>query len=192
MPILGVVASSTRQGQNVDAGVMFALQSIVIGSAGASSITFRNIPQTYTHLQIRGIARSNRNAANDSVFMQYNADTGLNYSVHTLNGTGAAMSLYGSPANTESNFTVGQISSLQSNAGVFGGFVIDILDYANTNKYKTQRSFGGFDNNGSGVIAFSSGSWRSFSAITSIVINAHPTNTYQQYSTFALYGIKGA
>jgi hypothetical protein len=40
-----------------------------------------------------------------------------------------------------------------------------------------------------------SGNWRNTAAITSITItpqsNTSPTNQFQQYSSFALYGIKG-
>ena len=36
-----------------DAGAMFPLQVITVGAAGASSISFTNIPATYAHLQVR-------------------------------------------------------------------------------------------------------------------------------------------
>jgi hypothetical protein len=76
-------------------------------------------------------------------------------------------------------------------ASIFGTQVIDILDYTNTNKYKTQRSIGAVsENDNNNLITFMSGSWRSSSAITSITITANGT-TFQEYSHFALYGIKG-
>ena len=190
MILIGTIASSLLQ--NIDNGVMDPLQVITVGPSGASSVTFTNIPSTYQHLQIRGIARSNRNASGDTVFVQYNGDSATNYSLHTLSGNGSTASAFGSSTNTATQIDVMQIGSAQSTAGVFGGFVIDILDYANTNKYKTQRSLGGFDNNGNGVIGFASGSWRNTNAITSILLDAHLTDTFQQYSQFALYGIKGA
>jgi len=70
----------------------------------------------------------------------------------------------------------------------FNGFVIDILDYSNTSKYKTTRELSGQDRNGSGEIALWSGNWRSTLAITSIEFS---NGTFDQYSSFALYGIKG-
>ena len=74
----------------------------------------------------------------------------------------------------------------------FGAVVIDILDYANTNKYKTIRSLSGTDyNNTSGAVGLFSGSWRNTNAITTIKITASSANL-AQYSQFALYGIKGA
>jgi hypothetical protein len=74
-------------------------------------------------------------------------------------------------------------------SSVFAANVIDILDYANTNKYKTTRSFSGADNNGSGFVQFMSGLWMNTAAITSITILPNSDN-FAQYSSFALYGIK--
>jgi hypothetical protein len=189
MPILGVIASSTRQGLGpTDAGAMFPIFATTVTST-AASITFSNIPSTYKHLQIRGIARSNRANSSDTIFMWYNGDTGTNYGAHGLSSNGTSVSSYGASANTATQIDVMQIATTSSGSGVFGSFVIDILDYANTTKFKTQRSFGGFDNNGNGVLGLASGHWRNTNAITSITLDAHSTDTFQQFSTFALYGI---
>ena len=68
--------------------------------------------------------------------------------------------------------------------------LIDILDYLNVNKYKTVRSLGGIDINGSGgFIDLFSGNWRSTSAITRIDLTPS-VNNFKQYSHFALYGVK--
>jgi hypothetical protein len=66
--------------------------------------------------------------------------------------------------------------------------VTDIIDYANTNKYKTLRSLGGTDRNGTGEIQLASGLWMNTTAISSIQITtgANFTTTTQ----FALYGVK--
>ena len=91
-----------------------------------------------------------------------------------------------------SGINVHRIPAATSTASVFGGIVIDLLDYSNTNKYKTLRSLGGWDANGSGRIILNSGLWgNSGSAISSIDIVTSTGNNFVQYSTFALYGIKG-
>jgi hypothetical protein len=69
--------------------------------------------------------------------------------------------------------------------------VVDILDYANTNKYKTVRSLGGIDNNGSGFLMYNSGLWMNTSAITSLSFTFDSPNTFTEYTQFALFGIKG-
>jgi predicted patatin/cPLA2 family phospholipase len=76
-------------------------------------------------------------------------------------------------------------------ASTFGAGVIDILDYADTNKFKTTRTLNGVSSNASSAIDYIflvSGLWRSTSAITSITLTG---NNFAQYSHFALYGIKG-
>jgi hypothetical protein len=78
-----------------------------------------------------------------------------------------------------------------STASIFGVAVCDILDYTNTNKYKTVRSLSGHDQNGSGYVTLMSGSWRNTAAITSITILRDSGGAnLTQYSQFALYGIK--
>jgi hypothetical protein len=70
--------------------------------------------------------------------------------------------------------------------------VLDILDYASTNKAKTTRHLLGYDNNGSGAIYLSSGRWGKtpLEAISTITLTSGSGSTIQQYSSFALYGIK--
>jgi hypothetical protein len=84
---------------------------------------------------------------------------------------------------------VGLAAAASSTSNTYGVFIIDILDYANTNKYKTVRTLGGYDANGSGVVSLRSNSWRNTSAITSVKFYTGGTTSD---SRFALYGIKGA
>ena len=66
--------------------------------------------------------------------------------------------------------------------------MIDILDYSNTNKYKTARVLGGMDFNGSGSASLQSGLWMSTSAVTSITcISAG--NNWTTGTQIALYGV---
>jgi len=78
---------------------------------------------------------------------------------------------------------------MSTDANIRGGFIVDILDYANTNKYKTVRSLNGNDANGSGSMNLSSNVWLSTAAITSLTLSS--SSDFRQYSSFALYGIKG-
>ena len=93
---------------------------------------------------------------------------------------------------------MGNFAVANQNSNVFAVSVIDILDYANTNKFKTVRALTGDDNNNStnyGYISLSSSLWRSTSAITSLTFDqesSSSTTNFVQYSSFALYGIKAA
>jgi len=159
-------------------------------TTATASVTFSSIPATYTHLQIRYLAKTSRAAVNDYAKLEINTDTTTsNYRSHTLSGDGDsvyaeahanAIEIGGFPGNT--------------NADMFGVGVLDFLDYANTNKYKTIRTLDGFNQNsasaGTGYVALQSGLWMSSSAITSIKFTSGTSSNFVANSSFALYGIK--
>lgn len=166
-----------------------SIATVTVGAGGASSIDFTSIPATYTHLQIRGIVKNNSTSTTaDANGLQFNSDTATNYNTHYIQGDGAS-AVSGGVANLNFIYAGYCARSNASYTSMFGVSVIDILDYADTNKYKTVRTLSGVDMNGSGYSFFSSGAWRSTSAITSIKLFISGNN-YVQYSTFALYGIK--
>jgi hypothetical protein len=183
-PILGIWASGAQAAAN--AGSFESIATVTVGSGGSSTITFSSIPSTYTHLQLRVTEQC-------SVFdkwrqLQFNSDTtASNYTLHTLYGDGSSVAVY---TNTSSDWYYYEAVSSHSTTSM-AGYVIDILDYANTNKYKTVRFLGGHDNNGSGIIWFNSKLWRNTNAISSIDLKLASGN-FVQYSHFALYGIKSA
>lgn len=159
-------------------------------TSAQSTIEFNNIPATYTHLEIRGFA-ANSSATGQYVKLIFNSDSASGtYSEHHLSGNGTAASAGGNASFNNGGFFWAMGIPGTNNANVFGASVTSILDYANTNKYKTVRSFDGFDANGSGGINLVSNNWRSFSAITSIILTPNENNNFRQYSSFALYGIK--
>ena len=162
-------------------------------STSVSSVTFSSIPSTYKHLQIRAMSRANTAGERNNLFyLTYNGDTAANYSWHALDGNGA--SIYGEGAGSQSIARTGQSTAAAALSGNMGVAIIDILDYASTDKYKTLKSLTGFDNNGAGELYFNSTNWRSLSAVTSITLNAFQGNGASSFvspSQFALYGIKG-
>ena len=163
---------------------MFPIASQTVGSGGASSITFSSIPQNFTHLQVRLFGRASTGAGTN-VGIQFNNDTGGSYRVHYLAGDG------GSPYSADFGASqvggnVGWIAGSGNTANAFGVSVVDILDYTNTNKYKTLKSLNGIDGNGAGLIGLWSSVWFNTAAITQININA----AFVQYTRADLYGIQ--
>jgi hypothetical protein len=156
-----------------------------VGSGGTTSVTFGSIPSTFTHLQIRYIAR-NASLANNTI-IRFNGDSSTNYSTHYLIGNGSTAS-----AGAETSSTYIYTDILSQTTTSFSPTIVDILDYANTNKYKTARSLSGIDMNGSGTIWSASGAWRSTAAITSITFSMPAGFNFAEYTQFALYGIKGS
>lgn len=184
MPVLGILASSKLKA----AATSFeSIATVTVGSGGAANVEFTSIGTDWTHLQIRWMARTGSVSA---VLFTFNNDTGSNYSGrHRLGGDGATASASGLASQTRIQ-TFG-IEGLPTASNTFGVGVADILDYRNTNKYKTFRQLCGGDANGSGQIELTSGAWMNTNAITSIKI-APDTSSFAQYSHFALYGIKSA
>jgi hypothetical protein len=180
-------SSASNSVTPVSLGEMDPIAMVEVGSAGAANITFSSIPSTYTHLQIRFLVRQTSTSSGYS--LQMNSDTGSNYYRHYLYATGSGS--VSAAATTASSMVLSDGGISTSTTGVFGGAVCDILDYTNTNKYKVIRTLGGYDNNGNGFIALTSGLWLNTAAVTTLTILPDAGN-FAQYSSFALYGIKDA
>jgi hypothetical protein len=172
------------------AGGSFESIATANGTGSANTITFSSIPSTYTHLQIRGIGQNTgAAAASQYAKISFNSDTTTsNYRWHDLEGDGASAS-----SNTDNTLLfLFQRFPRAGFTNIYGAFIIDILDYTNTNKYKTSRALSGFDTNTSqGGIYFQSALWMSTSAISSITFTTGADN-WSSGTTFALYGIKSA
>jgi hypothetical protein len=171
-----------------------SIATVTVNGTSQNSITFSSIPATYAHLQIRASAKDNQSAhTDDGIYMYLNGDTAANYTRHSIVGDGATVMAYGTGGTSIA--AVGQsATSHASQSDVFAPNVIDILDYANTNKYKTIRALTGMDTNSSiGLIIPRSCLWMSTSAITSIELKSvGGAYNFVEYSHFALYGIKEA
>ena len=140
----------------------------------------------------RAITKSTTATSAAELYFQFNSDTGNNYSRHGIYGTGSGVSAYGQATMSRCELPVSVAASSSSN--IFGMAIIDILDYADTNKYKTMRGLGGTEANGASnqnYLGFYSSLWQNTNAITSIKFYID-TGNFAQYSQFALYGIKGA
>jgi hypothetical protein len=180
--IAGVIAF-----QGLAAGDYEPIETVTLTGSQAT-ITFSSIPSTYKHLQIRAIGRMAAAATLDSLWAQFNSDTtSSNYYAHGIYATGSGTP--GAYADSGAFAQIGILSANSAGANMFGAFVMDILDYSNTNKYKTTRTLSGADLNGDGQLRFVSGLWKNTAAISSIVIDGN--SNFAQYSSFALYGIKG-
>jgi hypothetical protein len=160
-------------------GAYDALASIDVGSAGYNIIQFTSIPTGYKHLQLRWISRSSGGSYNPTI--QFNEDTGANYSWHYLDGNGASAT--GGGASSQSSIL---LAGIDATANTFATGIYDILDYANINKNKTFRGLQGGQYNTTGSSDLWSGAWYSTAAINSISLNFYNT----EFSSFALYGVK--
>jgi secreted protein with Ig-like and vWFA domain len=175
------VAASTNAYESIATQVL---------SSSSSSVTFSSIPSTYKHLQIRVFAQGNRGTYSyDEAFARFNSDSTTSYAYHVVYGTGSAAAT--SASSTRDNLPLGNGFLGTTTGGTFGINIIDILDYADTNKYKTVRVLGGEDANGSGQVGLGSGLWQKTTAISTILLSPNSSTLFSTGSSFALYGIKG-
>jgi len=182
--LLNTVLGSLSSGVAASTSSYESIATITANSG--TTATFTSIPAGYASLQIRYYAA--RDGGSGNLNMRFNSDTGSNYADHYLYGTGAVAQAGADTSQTRINY----VGPVKDSAYDYKGVgIIDILDYANTSKYKTTRHFSGVDINASGgQVWLSSGLWMSTSAITSITFDLLG-DTFGT-STFALYGIKGA
>jgi hypothetical protein len=177
MPILGILASSFPA-----VGDYESIATTTVGAGGQATVTFSSIPSTYKHLQLRIIARS-AGTSFAGLYMSINSSVDPVIG-HYIVGDGST-----AVADDNSNKQFGWATGSTELANTFTAEVIDILDYANTNKNKTVRSLAGYELNGSGGVALFSGLFDTTAAINALNIYLSVGNI-GQYSSFALYGIK--
>ena len=150
------------------------IATTTLGSAAAST-TFTSISGAYTDLVlvIAGVLTS----GTQSAAVQFNSDTGSNYSRTLLYGNGTtALSTRSSSATTSE---LGVLDSATQ-----GNTIYHFMNYSNTTTYKTFIARG---NVASEQVRVGVGLWRSTSAITSITVLA---SDFATGCTFTLYGIK--
>ena len=169
-----------------------SIATISVGAGGASSATFSSIPQTYQHLQVRCYIKSAiaTGSNGDSLYAYplMGDSNATHYAAHNLLGDGATASTLSGTSSALLGLFVAPLSGATNTAGVA---IIDILDYANTNKNKVIRTLGGFDTNNTtyGYVTFNSYLWINTTAISTFSIGMNAN--FAQYSHIALYGIRG-
>ena len=167
---------------------MFPIATQKVTTTGVANIQFSSIPQTFTHLQFRVFAASAGSSADNFTIYGFDGTAGSsNAAIHTLYGNGSAVFSSGSTAQYNPALT--QIPGTSATS-TFGNIVIDILDYTNTNKYKTVRSVGGYDANGSGYIALTSVLPYGFGSSTALSnLWFYTANNFAVGTRVDLYGI---
>lgn len=165
--------------------------SSYLATGTVSDITLGSIPNTYRHLQVRINGFSN---SFGSVFMEINGDTATaNYQStgiwgqHNVSNAQTAGILRGRPA------IIAGVGSFQFGTTYPYVAIIDLLDYKNTNKAKTVRSFHGASTNSTHYndgVGLTGGVWSGTAAINSLRFYLDGGNSYTAGTRISLYGIK--
>lgn len=169
------------------------ISSNTLGSDSAS-VTFNSIPSTYTDLNIRISARTNRSSgvpSGDQIIVRYNSDSATNYSLVSLRGNGVSgTSSEAGGGNDSSSFYY--VAASGNTTNTFTSGEIYIPNYTST--ASKQVMFNAFDEtNGTSVYMVQSAQlYRGTSAISSIVFTPKFGTAILAGSSFYLYGIKNS
>jgi hypothetical protein len=147
-------------------------------------VSFTSIPGTYTDLIL--VFQTNGTVSVSAPYIQFNSDTGSNYSRTTLSGNNSNQAT----SSRDTNQTFVYLPSASSTDTSNNRYVnlVHINNYSNTTTYKTLLSRANSASTGVDAIV---GLWRSTSAITSITLGISSGN-YSSGGVFSLYGIASA
>jgi hypothetical protein len=157
------------------------IATTTLGSAQAS-YSFTSIPSTYTDLVL--VFNGGSTGAAVNAVVQFNGDTGSNYSHRQVSGDGTTASSHGATNTTSIYLNYdGYMTNALSTVDI-----AHIQNYSNTTTYKTLLARANNSAQGTGA---SVGLWRSTAAINRVDVIA-PGSTFLAGSTFTLYGILAA
>jgi len=147
-------------------------------TALAASVTFSSIPGTYTDLVLvcEGIGTGDAYP-----YIQFNGDTGTNYSSTQIYGDGAT-------ATTSRRTNDSKIDAVIWRTTGRNNIIANVMNYSNSTTFKTFLMHG---NNSSQYVQTTAGLWRNTAAITSLTVFAQYVN-FAVGCNFSLYGIKAA
>lgn len=163
----------------------------------SAPIDIQSIPSTYKHLQLRILYRDQSGqggtdgGAVEGYYYFNNDTTAANYSLHVVKGNGGGNAATGAGYATYGD-GLAAFLGFRSNWGgsAFGITIIDLLDYQNSNKYKTIRSFSGAAGGSVGGARVTHGTWRNTTTVNRMTFYGNQGG-FATGTVFALYGIKG-
>ena len=161
------------------------LATVTVGSGGASSIDFTNIPQNYTDLCVKISARTTNAYFRDSVEIRPNGATS-NKTLRFFIGQGTTKA-----SGPQSNLYVEIEGSTGPATGIFGNAEVYIPNYTSSAN-KTFAIDAVTENNGAAdnAVCLTAGLWADTAAITSLSFVG--AGSFLQHSTATLYGIKNS
>lgn len=169
------------------------INSSTVGSGGASSITFSSIAATYTDLKLVISGRSDVAAVSRSqIYLQFNTDTGSNYSYRRILGYDSSSTLSDTFTGTPSTAAFIAIPAAAATASTFGNTEIYIPNYLSSNQKSSSVDITSENNSSTAwLVGLSAALWTGTAAINQIIITTSSGNLVQ-YSTAYLYGIKNS
>ena len=166
------------------------IASSTVGAGGAASISFTNIPNTYTDLCLKVSLRTVVGGDWNDNLVKFNSST-ANFLNKYIYGNGSN-AYGGSNAYLGSGGYIGGAPGSTTTANTFSNGSIYITGYAGSN-YKHYFSDNAAENNATTAYLHTiAGLWENTSAINSITLVTDNGQNYAQHSAAYLYGIKNS
>ena len=160
-------------------------------TSSANDVSFTSIPDTYDHLEVTTLARSDRSATGEAILMSLTADGGSkdatdsNYSLQSFMGNG-------STASASSNENEGRAIALgvgdNETANVFGLVTTTIFNYRLTDRHKSYLSWVGYGDTNSGA-EVRINRWKNTAEIDAITIEPKVGTNFLAGTIIELRGI---
>ena len=164
------------------------LAEVTVGSGGAATIDFTNVPQNYNDLCLVFSVRSNYASTFDAIFLRANMDIGSNHSYRFLRGGGSSAD---SGNNSAASFVyAGQIPANSTTASTFQNASVYIPNYTSSSAKSMSIDSVGENNATSAYAIFTAGLWNNSSPIVSLRLYPENGTLIVQHSTATLYGVK--
>ena len=162
-------------------------------SGAATTVTHSSIAGSYDHLHGIISARSDQSAYYSGIMLNFNDDTGSNYSFTDVQASTAAAATFQASSQTKIGYP--PIPGASALADTFSVTKFWIPNYAGTSNHKQMIIESDAPNNSTTDSQWEiklSGLWSSSAAISEIDFTINGGHDFKQYSTFTLYGINGA
>lgn len=164
-----------------------AIQTVTVGSGGASSIQFTSIPQTYTDLVLFTSLRTNNSASN------YGEQVNLQINGSTSSFTGVRLEGFATTAqgSIETDGRFGRANNATQTASTFSNIMIYINNYTRSGN-KSWYADAVTETNSTlyNEMYLYSWNWANSSAITSLtIVGTESGSNFVQHSSATLFGI---
>jgi hypothetical protein len=173
-----VVENTSVLPRVISSGVLTHNASISIGSAA-----------TYAQIEISLIARSDRAATNDNIYLRFNGDTASNYDTYyQIDNSTAATRAEERGATTA---VIGFTPAANATASNFAAYRVLIVNPGATTAFKNVLVNTGFAQATTAVNIFAGSAfvqWRNTSAITSILFGSANSAAFVTGSTYSVIG----
>ena len=164
-------------------------------AGSAASWTEASIAASYDHLYLVLSTRTDQSAYQSNIYVNFNGDTGTNYSETQLYAGTATPASYRASGQTKLQYGA-YATGASVLADTFSSTTMWIPNYANTANFKQTLTSSVSPNNSSTdsqwLVNTTAGLWGATPAAIHTILLTPVSGSFVQYSTFTLYGVTGA